>query len=106
VNVGWHPMESVSHGLWKEKSVTTQDFIKFWGKIFVFILLVLIGNSQGFKNFWVYLKALFENYLKSSIYFLKNFFEKEQVSKCYFHSSLFKPMQACLQRSESQRCFI
>jgi hypothetical protein len=47
-------------------------------------LLVLIENSQGFKTFWVYLKALFENYLKSSIYFLKNFFEKEQVSKYYF----------------------
>jgi hypothetical protein len=31
--------------------VTTQDFIKFWGKIFVFILLVLIENSQGFKTF-------------------------------------------------------
>jgi hypothetical protein len=25
--------------------VTTQDFINFWGKIFVFILLVLIENS-------------------------------------------------------------
>jgi hypothetical protein len=32
-------------------SVTTQDFIKFWGKIFVFILLVLIENSQGFETF-------------------------------------------------------
>jgi hypothetical protein len=31
--------------------VTTQDFIKFWGKFFVFILLVLIENSQGFKTF-------------------------------------------------------
>jgi hypothetical protein len=31
--------------------VTTQDFIKFWGKIFFFILLGLIENSQGFKNF-------------------------------------------------------
>jgi hypothetical protein len=31
--------------------VTTQDFIKFWGKIFVFILLVLIEISQGFKTF-------------------------------------------------------
>jgi hypothetical protein len=31
--------------------VTSQDFIKFWGKFFVFILLVLIGNSQGFKIF-------------------------------------------------------
>jgi hypothetical protein len=32
-------------------AVTTQDFINFWGKIFVFILLVLIENSQGFKTF-------------------------------------------------------
>jgi hypothetical protein len=31
--------------------VTTQDFVKFWGKIFVFILLVLIENLQGFKTF-------------------------------------------------------
>jgi hypothetical protein len=31
--------------------VTTQDFINFWGKIFVFILLVLIENLQGFKTF-------------------------------------------------------
>jgi hypothetical protein len=31
--------------------VTTQDFINFWGKIFVFILLVMIGISQGFKTF-------------------------------------------------------
>jgi hypothetical protein len=36
--------------LWS-RDVTTQDFIKFWGKIFVFILLVLIENSQGFKTF-------------------------------------------------------
>jgi hypothetical protein len=47
-------------------------------------LRVLIENSQGFKTFWVYLKALFENYLKSYIYFLKNFFEKDQVPKYYF----------------------
>jgi hypothetical protein len=31
--------------------VTTQDFIKFWGKIFVFILLEMIEISQGFKTF-------------------------------------------------------
>jgi hypothetical protein len=30
--------------------VTSQDFIKFWGKIFVFLLLVLIDFSQGLKN--------------------------------------------------------
>jgi hypothetical protein len=64
-------------------------------------LLVLIENSQGFKTFWVYLKALFENYLKSSIYFLKNFFEKDQVSKYYF-LPLFKSMQACLPRDGLQ----
>jgi hypothetical protein len=31
--------------------VTSQDFIKFWGKIFAFVLLKMIGNSQGFKIF-------------------------------------------------------
>jgi hypothetical protein len=61
----------------------------------------MIEISQGFKTFWVYLKASFENYLKSSIYFLKNFFEKDQVSKYYFPSfiqTLFSFMQACLQK--------
>jgi hypothetical protein len=32
-------------------SVTTQDFINFWGKFFVFVLLEMIGISQGFKTF-------------------------------------------------------
>jgi hypothetical protein len=32
-------------------TVMTQDFVKFWGNFFVFILLVLIENSQGFKTF-------------------------------------------------------
>jgi hypothetical protein len=32
-------------------SVTSQDFIKFWGIFFAFVLLVLIENSQGFKTF-------------------------------------------------------
>jgi hypothetical protein len=31
--------------------VTSQDFIKFWGKFFAFIFLVLIEISQGFKTF-------------------------------------------------------
>jgi hypothetical protein len=44
------------------------------GKFFVFILPVLIENLQRFKTFWVYLKALLENYFKLSIIFLKNFF--------------------------------
>jgi hypothetical protein len=32
-------------------TVTSQDFIKFWGKFFSFILPVLIENSQGFETF-------------------------------------------------------
>jgi hypothetical protein len=32
-------------------NVTTQDFIKFWGKNFAFVLLEMIGISQGFKTF-------------------------------------------------------
>jgi hypothetical protein len=31
--------------------VTTQDFIKFWGKIFAFVLLEMIEFSQGFETF-------------------------------------------------------
>jgi hypothetical protein len=31
--------------------VTTQDFVKFWGKLFAFVLLEMIGISQGFKTF-------------------------------------------------------
>jgi hypothetical protein len=31
--------------------VTTQDFIKFWGKFFAFALLEMIEISQGFKTF-------------------------------------------------------
>jgi hypothetical protein len=34
-----------------KKIVTTQDFIKFWGKFFAFVLLEMIGISQGFKTF-------------------------------------------------------
>jgi hypothetical protein len=32
-------------------AVTSQDFIKFLGEIFAFVLLVLIEISQGFKTF-------------------------------------------------------
>jgi hypothetical protein len=64
---------------------------------FAFVMLEMVGNSQGFKTFRAYLKALLENYFKLSIIFLKNFFEKDQVSKYYFFIFsflLFKPMQA------------
>jgi hypothetical protein len=31
--------------------VTSQDFVKFWGKFFAFVLLEMIEISQGFKTF-------------------------------------------------------
>jgi hypothetical protein len=34
-----------------ELLVTSQDFIKFWGKFFAFVLLEMVENSQGFKTF-------------------------------------------------------
>jgi hypothetical protein len=34
-----------------ELTVTTQDFIKFWGKFFAFVLLEMIENPQRFKTF-------------------------------------------------------
>jgi hypothetical protein len=41
------------HGFyWPTANVTSQDFIKFGeGGFFVFVLLEMIGNSQGFKTF-------------------------------------------------------
>jgi hypothetical protein len=32
-------------------SVTSQDFIKFWGNFFAFVLLEMTGNSQEFETF-------------------------------------------------------
>jgi hypothetical protein len=37
--------------------VTSQDFIKFWGNFFAFVLYALIEISQGFKTF-----ELFKNF--------------------------------------------
>jgi hypothetical protein len=38
-------------GVGANKNVTSQDFIKFWGEIFAFVLLEMIGIAQGFKTF-------------------------------------------------------
>jgi hypothetical protein len=35
----------IPEGEMVRKIVTSQDFIKFWGKFFAFVLLVLIENS-------------------------------------------------------------
>jgi hypothetical protein len=69
-------------------------------------LNALIEISQGFKTFWVYLKALIRKTISNFLYFLKNFLEKTKCQNLIFFLSLFKPMQACLQRNESQKCFI
>jgi hypothetical protein len=34
-----------------DELVTTQDFVKFWGNFFAFVLLEMNEISQGFKNF-------------------------------------------------------
>jgi hypothetical protein len=47
-------------------------------------MLEMIGMSQRFKTFLVYLKALLENYFKLSIIFLRNLFEKNLKSKYLF----------------------
>jgi hypothetical protein len=70
--------------------VTSQDFIKFCGKFFAFILNALIEISQGFKTFWVYLKALIEKLFQTSNCFLKNFFEEIKYQNIIFLYS--KPM--------------
>jgi hypothetical protein len=67
-------------------NVTSQEFIKFWGNFFAFVLLVLIEISQEFKTFWVYSKTLLENYFKLSIISWRTPLRKIQISKCYFLS--------------------
>jgi hypothetical protein len=39
------------HALMMTDIVTSQDFIKILGKFFAFVLLEMIGFSQGFKTF-------------------------------------------------------
>jgi hypothetical protein len=68
-------------------------FYQILGEICLLLFcLRLLEIHKDLKTFWVYLKALLENYFKLSIIFLKNFFEIDQVSKYYF-PFLFKPMQ-------------
>jgi hypothetical protein len=88
----------------KVDSVTSQDFIKFWGFFFAFVLSALIENSQGFKTL-SYLKALLENHFKLPKYFLKNLFEKTKYKNIIFSPDL-KYMQACLQGIVLQNYFI
>jgi hypothetical protein len=73
--------------------VTTQDFIKFWGKFFAFVMLEMFGISQGFKTFRVYLKALFENLSQAFYHFLNSFFGKIKGFEILFSCPYSKPMQ-------------
>jgi hypothetical protein len=51
VNKEGKPATITANNELEHADVTSQNFIKFWGKLFAFILYVLNGNSQGFKNF-------------------------------------------------------
>jgi hypothetical protein len=62
--------------------VTSQDFVKFWGNFFfAFVLLEMIGISQGFKNFWDYLKVLLENILNHLLCSWRPLLRKESIIK-------------------------
>jgi hypothetical protein len=50
-----------------EEAITSQDFIKFWGKFIAFDLLVLIENSQGFKTFELFKSSILETISKLPI---------------------------------------
>jgi hypothetical protein len=54
--------------------VTSQDFIKFWSEIFVFVLLVLIEISQGFNFFLSLFKSFIGKTISNFILFLEELF--------------------------------
>jgi hypothetical protein len=53
---------------WEGTTVTSQDFIKFWGIFFCFYWKVLIEISQGFKTFEFIYKLYFKNHFKLPIF--------------------------------------
>jgi hypothetical protein len=46
-----HPAKNTKKVSFSGKAVTSQDFIKFWGNFFAFVLSALIEISQEFKTF-------------------------------------------------------
>jgi hypothetical protein len=46
-----YPRRSETVAMARKTSVTTQDFINFWGKFFAFVLLEMIEFSQEIKTF-------------------------------------------------------
>jgi hypothetical protein len=88
--------------MWKFYAVViSQDFIKFWGKIFAFVLLVFIEIPSGFKILSLF-KVLLKNLFQTFICFLENFLGKTkyQIIIFYFYSDLCK---LCLQRNDLQK---
>jgi hypothetical protein len=63
--------------------VTTQDFIKFWGKFFASVLLEMIEIHRDLKLLSL-IESFIRKYTKPSFILLKDFLEKGQVSKYYF----------------------
>jgi hypothetical protein len=57
------------------------------GEIFLFLFcLCWLKIHRDLKTFWVYLRALFENYFKLSILLEEPLWENERFQKCYFPS--------------------
>jgi hypothetical protein len=73
------------------QGVTSQDFIKFWGNFFAFVLLCWLKFHRDLKTFWVYLKDLLENHFKLSIISWKTHLRKWKFSNTIlFLSNLCK----------------
>jgi hypothetical protein len=76
--------------------VTSQDFIKFWGKNFVFVLLEMIEISQGFKNFLSLFESFIRKCFKLSTLFLKTFLIKESIIKILLFPSFIQTYASLL----------
>jgi hypothetical protein len=68
---------------WNSRVVTSQDFIKFGGNFFAFVLLELIEISQGFKNFWVIKSSTLQTN-SNSLSFLEEFLWERPIAKYLF----------------------
>jgi hypothetical protein len=85
--------------------VTSQDFIKFWGKFLLLFCLSWLEFHRDLKLFESIWKLHWKTILNFLLFSWRTSLRKIKYQILFFHP-LFKPMQACLQRSESQMCFI
>jgi hypothetical protein len=81
-NQGYRTSRRKNHT--SEGCVISQDFIKFWGNFFAFILNALIEFSQGFKTFFYLFKAFNWKTILNILLFLEEFLEKIKEFKILF----------------------